>query len=179
VFLPAARRDGAGAAGAGAEPARRRDAGAARRGPADARPRGVHADRVSARTPDGGAGRALRGRGAAGLHRGEGMDGAVRGVRPDVRAVGQRGRCGRAARPRAAAGARRGARLDEALEGERDVVALSFSAIAERLRQAPLPELDLVVGVARGGVVPASLAAFALQTVLVVVHLTYRDDANR
>lgn len=59
------------------------------------------------------------------------------------------------------------------------MVVLSFEAIAEALRAAELPEVDLVVGIARGGVVPASLAAYRLEADLAVVQLNYRDDANR
>lgn len=57
-------------------------------------------------------------------------------------------------------------------------VALSFTEIAQRLKQTPLPEVDLVIGIARGGVVPASLAAFQLDRPLQVMRVQYRADDN-
>lgn len=58
-------------------------------------------------------------------------------------------------------------------------VALSFTDITRRLKAAALPEVDLVVGIARGGIVPASLAAFHLDKPLQVMRVQYRDDANQ
>nr|WKN37219.1 phosphoribosyltransferase family protein [Tunicatimonas sp. TK19036] len=57
-------------------------------------------------------------------------------------------------------------------------VALSFSAISEALYTFPLPETDWVIGIGRGGVVPASLVAHQLQCGLIIVQLNYRDDDN-
>lgn len=55
---------------------------------------------------------------------------------------------------------------------------LRLPDIARALRSAPLPDVDLVLGIARGGIVPASLAAFVLDTDLQIVQLNYRDDDN-
>lgn len=58
-------------------------------------------------------------------------------------------------------------------------VALSFTDITARLKAAPLPDVDFVVGIARGGVVPASLAAYRLDKPLRVMRVQYRADDNR
>ena len=58
-------------------------------------------------------------------------------------------------------------------------VDLSFQEIADAIRAVVLPPFDLVVGVGRGGVVPASLLAFHHNTDLAVVHFNYRDDDNQ
>ena len=56
---------------------------------------------------------------------------------------------------------------------------LSFQEISRAIHQLELPDFDLVVGVGRGGVVPASLLAYKLGTDLAVVDINYRDDANQ
>jgi uncharacterized protein len=58
-------------------------------------------------------------------------------------------------------------------------VELSFLAISRRIREIEYPEIDLVVGIATGGVVPASLLAFHLQVPLEIIHLNYRDETNK
>ncbi len=58
-------------------------------------------------------------------------------------------------------------------------VELSFLAISHRIREIEYPETDLVVGIATGGVVPASLLAFHLQVPLEIIHLNYRDETNK
>ncbi len=58
------------------------------------------------------------------------------------------------------------------------MVPLSFIEIAERLKAAPLPETDLVIGIGTGGIVPASLAAFQLNAELRIITLNYRDEKN-
>jgi len=56
---------------------------------------------------------------------------------------------------------------------------LTFREIADRLDRWRFPEqLDGVVGIATGGVVPAALVAQRLGLELKVIALTYRDDAN-
>ena len=58
-------------------------------------------------------------------------------------------------------------------------VSLSFAVISEALREFPLPEVDHVVGIGRGGVVPASLIAHQLQRDLSIVWVNYRNDDNQ
>ena len=58
-------------------------------------------------------------------------------------------------------------------------VVLGFTEIAHRLKATPLPDVDLVVGIARGGVVPASLAAYQLDRPLQVMRVQYRADDNQ
>lgn len=58
-------------------------------------------------------------------------------------------------------------------------VKLEFHTISARLREMALPEVDVVVGIARGGIVPAALVAHQLGVPLVLLRINYRDDANR
>ncbi len=56
---------------------------------------------------------------------------------------------------------------------------IPFSRIAAAIEDLPFPEVDLVVGIGSGGVVPAALVAYRLGCDLQVLHLNYRDDQNR
>lgn len=58
-------------------------------------------------------------------------------------------------------------------------VELDFQEISRRLRALALPEVDHVVGIASGGIVPASLAAFHLGAPLSIMYLNFRDEENR
>jgi uncharacterized protein len=58
------------------------------------------------------------------------------------------------------------------------MVPISFQEISERLRNADLPQTDLVIGIGSGGIVPAALAAFHLKAELRVMTLNYRDEQN-
>lgn len=58
-------------------------------------------------------------------------------------------------------------------------VALTFVEISGRLHTAKLPQVDVVVGIARGGLVPASLVAHQLRVPLAVMRVNYRDDDNK
>ncbi len=57
-------------------------------------------------------------------------------------------------------------------------VQLNFIEIAQRLKQTVLPEVDIVVGIATGGVVLASLAAYKLERPLTLLHINYRAEDN-
>ena len=57
-------------------------------------------------------------------------------------------------------------------------VKLILPEIAERIRKVQFPEVDLVVGIATGGIVPASLVAFHLNKSLEIVEINYRDEDN-
>ncbi len=59
------------------------------------------------------------------------------------------------------------------------MVSISLVTIAERLKQATFPETDLVIGIGTGGIFPAILVAFHLQTELAVMVLNYRDEENQ
>ena len=59
-----------------------------------------------------------------------------------------------------------------------DKVQLSFAEITQRLKQMVFPEVDMVVGIATGGVVPASLAAYKLERPLTLLHINYRAGDN-
>ncbi len=58
-------------------------------------------------------------------------------------------------------------------------VVLGFTEIARRLKATALPDVDLVIGIARGGVVPASLAAYQLDRPLQMMRVQYRADDNQ
>ena len=58
-------------------------------------------------------------------------------------------------------------------------VDLSFLEITRAMQQLTLPSFDLVAGIGRGGVVPASLLAYKLACDLLVLPINYRDDDNR
>ncbi len=57
-------------------------------------------------------------------------------------------------------------------------VVLNLLEIRTRLEQLELPEIDLVVGIATGGSVPASLVAYKLNRPLSLVQLNYRAEDN-
>lgn len=57
-------------------------------------------------------------------------------------------------------------------------VDLDFVTIAERLKQTLLPQVDWVVGIATGGVVPASLVAYQLELPLSLLTINYRSPDN-
>lgn len=59
-----------------------------------------------------------------------------------------------------------------------DKVTLSFSEISQRLRKLSLPEVDWVVGIATGGIVPASLLAHQLSKPLALLHINFRARDN-
>lgn len=57
-------------------------------------------------------------------------------------------------------------------------VVLDFGEIRGRLERLELPQVDLVVGIATGGSVPASLVAYKLGVPLTVMQLNYRAEDN-
>jgi adenine/guanine phosphoribosyltransferase-like PRPP-binding protein len=59
------------------------------------------------------------------------------------------------------------------------MTSLSFSEITDRIAAWVFPDrIDGVLGIASGGVVPASLVAMHLKVGLKVLALNYRDEAN-
>ena len=59
------------------------------------------------------------------------------------------------------------------------MTSLSFPYITRRLATWKFPErIDVVIGIATGGVVPAALVAMRLGVELKVIAVNYRDDAN-
>ncbi len=58
-------------------------------------------------------------------------------------------------------------------------VPLDFQDLTHRLKALRLPAVDVVVGIASGGIVPASLLAFHLSVPLRLIHLNLRDAENR
>lgn len=56
---------------------------------------------------------------------------------------------------------------------------ISFKEILQRIEEVNLPSFGLVVGIGRGGIVPASLIAQKLKADLRIIDVVYRDDENR
>jgi len=56
---------------------------------------------------------------------------------------------------------------------------LSFKEISDRISKLNLPHFDLVVGIAEGGIVPASLMAYKLGIDLSIIKINYRDIQNK
>jgi len=56
---------------------------------------------------------------------------------------------------------------------------VSFDQITDRMRTIDFPQVDLVVGIGRGGTVPAALTAFMLNCPLRIVPVNYRDESNK
>ncbi len=59
------------------------------------------------------------------------------------------------------------------------VTAIGFPELTRRMAALELPPVDLVVGIGRGGVIPAALAAQRLSCDLRVMAVRFRDDAHR
>lgn len=55
---------------------------------------------------------------------------------------------------------------------------LSLTSIKERLDTYPIPQADLVIGIGRGGAVPAKMVAETIGSRLLIVPVNYRDDEN-
>lgn len=55
---------------------------------------------------------------------------------------------------------------------------IDFSDLTDRIRALDLPPVDHVVGIASGGVVPASLLAFHLRVPLSLISINFRDEEN-
>ncbi|MGE5365051.1 MAG: phosphoribosyltransferase [Bacteroidota bacterium] len=58
------------------------------------------------------------------------------------------------------------------------MVDISYLEIAEAIRKFSFPEIDLVVGIAEGGLVPAALAAYRTGVELRAIKINYRDENN-
>jgi hypoxanthine phosphoribosyltransferase len=59
-----------------------------------------------------------------------------------------------------------------------DKIALDFLEITRRINQIQLPAVDHVIGIATGGIVPASLLAYRLGCSLSLVEINYRAADN-
>lgn len=56
--------------------------------------------------------------------------------------------------------------------------AIDFPELSRRLKLAALPDVDVVVGIGTGGVVPAALVAHQIGQDLKVLTITFRDENN-
>lgn len=57
-------------------------------------------------------------------------------------------------------------------------IQLEFTEIANRIKAQSIPQIDLVVGIATGGTVPAALIAYELGKPLVMLYINYRAEDN-
>ena len=57
-------------------------------------------------------------------------------------------------------------------------VNLDFTTISQALKAFPLPEVDHVVGIADGGIVPASLIAHQINRPMSLIQINYRARDN-
>lgn len=57
-------------------------------------------------------------------------------------------------------------------------ITLDFTTISRALKAFPLPEVDHVVGIATGGIVPASLIAHQINRPLSLIEINYRARDN-
>lgn len=55
---------------------------------------------------------------------------------------------------------------------------IPFEEILRRVRSFSWPKVDLVVGIAEGGVVPASLVAFQIGCDFTTIAINFRDENN-
>lgn len=56
---------------------------------------------------------------------------------------------------------------------------VSFKEISNALKSYSLPRVDLIIGISRGGIVPACLVAHQLSVDLVLAEINYRNDENQ
>ncbi len=59
-----------------------------------------------------------------------------------------------------------------------DKIPITFQSISEAIHSFDFPEVDLVIGVGRGGTVPAGMIAHQLGVELKVIQVSHRDDEN-
>jgi uncharacterized protein len=55
---------------------------------------------------------------------------------------------------------------------------LDFTTIARALKTFQLPEVDYIIGIATGGIVPASLVAYQLDRPMSLIEINYRAPDN-
>ena len=55
---------------------------------------------------------------------------------------------------------------------------VSFKEISEALKNYSLPQVDLIIGIGRGGIVPACMVAHQLSVDLVLAEINFRNDEN-
>ncbi len=56
---------------------------------------------------------------------------------------------------------------------------LSFKEISKAIRQYKFPEIDYVIGIAKGGIYPAMLIAHQLKLDFGFLHINFRDSENK
>ncbi|CAN5376544.1 hypothetical protein BH23BAC1_BH23BAC1_12700 [soil metagenome] len=56
---------------------------------------------------------------------------------------------------------------------------ISFNVISKNLYVFAFPEVDLIIGIGRGGIVPASLVAHQLHLNLKIIRVIHRDEQNQ
>ena len=59
-----------------------------------------------------------------------------------------------------------------------DKITLTMEVISERISLLNLPNIELIIGIATGGVVPAALISYRTGKPLKIIKLNYRDEEN-
>ena len=57
--------------------------------------------------------------------------------------------------------------------------AIPFELISQEISKFQFPDIDLVIGIARGGIVPASMIAHQLKIPMELIQIRFRDDSNK
>ncbi len=58
------------------------------------------------------------------------------------------------------------------------MIDINFSQVTEKIQSMELPDFDVVVAIARGGIVPGAMLAYKYKKELITIQLNYRDDTN-
>ncbi|MCP3927863.1 MAG: phosphoribosyltransferase [Bacteroidetes bacterium] len=58
------------------------------------------------------------------------------------------------------------------------MISLTFLEISTHLKSFSFPEVDVVIGIGSGGIVPATLVAHQLGKPLQIIGVNYRDEKN-
>lgn len=56
---------------------------------------------------------------------------------------------------------------------------VSFKEVSEALKNYSLPQVDLIIGIGRGGIVPACMVAHQLSVDVVLAEINFRNDENQ
>ncbi|MFC2084353.1 phosphoribosyltransferase family protein [Bacteroidota bacterium] len=57
-------------------------------------------------------------------------------------------------------------------------VILKFEEISDRIRKFKFPDVDIIIGISEGGIVPSCLIAYHLKLPLKLIGINFRDEKN-
>ena len=61
---------------------------------------------------------------------------------------------------------------------ENSKIKISFDEIIDKIKNIEFPDIDLIVCIGKGGIIPGSIISFILETDLKVLWINYRDENN-